>query len=165
MSKRPKFCLPAPHSRDLRGRARDLYQSGKTYQEIAEITKLPLSTLRNWCKRDGWKLAKPDQVDLTVATVPDEPVEVPESLSLRERQEFFQEKMTAAAVRLAEHVSKLDGEQLVKSADKLLKATQNARTSLKLDKQTGNPIIQIGVLCQPLPSMVRPSKQLPDAES
>jgi len=75
-------------------------------------------------------------------------------------------------VKLAAHISKLDGEQLVRSADKLHKAMQSARASLKLDGDRPVPVIQIGILAQsparraqealdydgPLPSLVRPQE-------
>ena len=167
MSKRQKFCLPAPHSKELRSRAGDLYKSGKSYQEIAEITKLPLSTLRNWCKRHGWKLAKPDQIEPTVTTALDEPIEIPGSLA--EKQAVYTDHMSAAAVRLAQHVSKLDGESLVKAADKLLKSDQMARKALKLETEKPFCAIQIGVLASPqagkLHSLVRPQKALSETES
>ena len=146
MSRRQKLCLPAPHSKELRDLAGDLYKSGKSYQEIAEVTKLPLSTLRNWCKRDGWKLTKaqPDS-ELPIADgVPADAEEIPSELS--ERQTFYTERMSDAACRLAAHVATLEGEQIAAKADKLLKADQVARKALKLDTTTGNPVIQIGVL-------------------
>ena len=153
VSKRQKFCLPAPHPREVRERARSLYESGEDYQAIHEITGLPLSTLRNWRKRDGWERARsqpePESEPLTVVPAEsEEPIDVPGRLP--EMQEIYTERMAAAAIRLSEHVSKLDGGELVKQADRLLKADKTARAALKLETDRRVPVIQIGVLCQPV---------------
>ena len=144
---RQKLSLPAPRPAAERSKARELYLAGNSYQEINEETNIPVSTLRNWCKRDGWKLTKSQPV-LEFEIVPSdaEDVEIPESLA--EKQELYETHMSEAAVRLADHVSKLDGEGIVKISDKLLKADTTARRALRLEPDRPTQIIQIGVLAQ-----------------
>lgn len=151
--------LPA-RSKEQRERARQLFEGGERLTDVARELSIPENTLRCWRRRGKWARAA-DMI--LVAAEATQPTEIPETLA--EKQDLYAKRMSDAAVRLAEHVATLDGQSLVKSADKLLKADQTARKALKLDKGEFNPVIQLGVLCQPLPSMVRPSKQLPDAES
>jgi hypothetical protein len=143
---RPKFSLPSPRSKKERSYCRELYLAGNSYHDISDMTQVPVSTLRNWCVRDGWKKSQPPMDIVVAAPAESEPVEMPDTLP--ERQEFFVERTSAAAVKLAAHISKLDGEQLVRSADKLHKAIQSARTSLKLDTDRPACVIQIGVLAR-----------------
>jgi hypothetical protein len=167
---RQKFSLPAPRPAAERSRSRELFLAGSTYQEISEETNIPLSTLRNWCARDGWKLAKlqPD-FELVIADDLPEAEEIPSELW--DQQNFYQEKMSGAACRLAAHVATLQGEQIAAKADKLLKADQVARKALKLSEDKPFQIIQIGILAKSpakqdqrrilgegLPSLVRPQK-------
>lgn len=165
MNGRQKLSLPPPRPAEERSKARELYLAGNSYQEINQETNIPVSTLRNWCKRDGWKLAKSQPNEFEIVPSDAEEVEVPESLA--EKQEFYETHMSEAAVRLAAHVSKLDGEGIVKISDKLLKADTTARKALKLTEKQPFQIIQIGVLAQSpakrdrldhLPSLVRPQK-------
>jgi hypothetical protein len=126
--------------------------------------------VKSWLYRQRKKDAQSAPVAATILPAEtDELIEIPSELS--EKQTFYTDRMSDAACRLADYVSRLDGDGLVRNADKISKGDKTARAALKLDTTTGNPIIQLSVLCapvsdpKPLPSMVRPQKQLPDAES
>ena len=149
-----KGTLPAPLPMDQRRRARELWESGESYGTIESQLDVKVSTLKSWRARDKWTRTKPSSDELAV--IPTEIVEdVPDLPTLAEKQEFFQEKTSDAAVKLAAHMGSLDGPQLVQHADKLLKATQTARKSLKLDTERPACVIQLGVLCAP----VRPARR------
>lgn len=165
---RQKFCLPSPHPKELRDRARSLYESGAGYQEINEATGLPCSTIRNWRKRDSWCRANshPDFELVIADDVPAEAEEIPSELW--DQQNFYQEKMSDSACRLAAYVATLKGEQIAAKATNLLKADAVSRKALKLETERPFQIIQIGVLAQSpakqdqrrraLPSLVRPQE-------
>jgi hypothetical protein len=139
----PKGSLPVPHPVELREKARALYESGMTRREIADETGLSLNTVAAWRKRDGW--AKPAQaLEMIVPAM--EPIEMPASLI--EKQEVYTDKMSEAAVRLAHHVAALDGEGLIKAADKISKGDLTARRALRLSEDKPYPVIQIAVLAQ-----------------
>jgi hypothetical protein len=107
------------------------------------------------------KEAKPD---LQVAIVSAAPEEVPDLPTLPEKQQFFQEKTADAAVKLAAHMTTLDGPELVRAADKLLKAAQTARASLKLDKEA-HSVIQIAVLASSPAKLARDRRMLEEREN
>jgi len=140
---RPKQ-LPVPRPSEIREKALALHKSGVSPRDVADQMSLPLGTVKSWVYRSRNK----DAQQLAIVPAETEEIEIPSELI--EKQTFYTERMSDAACRLADHVSRLDGEALVKNADRVLKADKTARTALKLDVGSFNPIIQIGVLCQPI---------------
>jgi transposase len=51
------------YNSDVRQHCLDLYQSGKTYQEICKMTDVGLTTLTKWVKDSGIKLRRPRYSD------------------------------------------------------------------------------------------------------
>jgi hypothetical protein len=151
---------------EVRAQALVMHANGVPSIEIADRLNLKAATVRSWIRRQRKKDSLAEQPDLESVIevdVPEATVEIPDSLA--EKQVFYQDRMADAAVRLAAHVSELDADALVKSADKLLKADQTARKALKLEGDKPVCAIQIGVLCQSpqsgrLPSAIRPRKLL-----
>ena len=149
--------LPPARPQAQRARAIEAFERGERSYIVARELDIPEGTIRSWraiWRKKGGKV-KPTSEAAILQRAESAEVESPELDTLGERQEFFIESASAAAVRLAAHVKKLDGEALVKNADKLHKALASARASLKLDTDRPASVIQIGVLCQP----VRPAKR------
>jgi transposase-like protein len=145
MNGRQKFCLPPPRPKEERERAEALFRAGRSYQEISEDLKLPLSTLRNWRKRFKWGEKKSDP-QAAIAHTDSGEIEPPVFDTLEEKQAFYQEQTQEAAVKLAAHLGTMLAPELVRHADKLSKADKTARAALKLESERVVPLIQIGIL-------------------
>ena len=137
-------------------------EQGLSPRDAAEQLSLSFNTVKSWLAREKKRdLSVQQPTPIAIVEVGREPEEPIELDSLAEKQEFFQEKMSDAAVRLAQHVSTLEGDQLVKQADKIAKGAVTARASLKLDKGDFNPVIQLAVLMQSPARAAARSEQLP----
>jgi Putative ATPase subunit of terminase (gpP-like) len=156
--------LPAPIDAVVRQKARDLFFSGESNCcEIARQLSLSENTVRGWCAREKWR------AQLKIAenrpTLPVEkreelaksegPLFEPTNLDLAEKQEHYTQSTTDAACRLADHLATLNGAEIVKSADKILKADQIARKALRLETDRPAVLIDLKILSAP----VRPSKK------
>jgi transposase-like protein len=143
--------LPAPLPNDLREAALAAHKAGERAVEIADRLNLKAVTVRSWIRRQRKKdsPAQPVLTPVVEIVQPQEEIEIPSELP--EKQSFYTSRMEDAACRLANHVSKLDGEGLVKAADRLKKADETARRALKLETDRPQCAIQIAVLAAPVP--------------
>jgi hypothetical protein len=143
---RQKFFVPPQRSKEERNRAESLYRSGKSYREISEaLNNLPISTLRNWCRRHAWKITKPDTAIVTAAS--EELGEVPGDLP--SQQEEYENNMRRAAVAMSRKVAMMPAEEIVQKADRIKAADQTSRRALRIESEKPFAVIQIGVLAAP----------------
>jgi Phage terminase small subunit len=131
----------------------------KPVNDIAFELRLSPGLIRSWKKRDRWsqriQVAKANpqmghEEIVTLAKRDDLDLEIPPELA--ERQTEYQDKLGAAAIRLANHIENMDGDELVQKADKISKADAVARKALKLETEKPHSLINLAVLCQPAPN-------------
>jgi hypothetical protein len=165
VSGRQKLSLPPPRPAAERSKARELYLADKSYQEISEETNIPVSTLRNWCARDGWKLAKsqPDEFEIVPSR---EEIDTAIPDTLQECAEEYESNMAAASVIVSRRIAQMPPDEVVQKADRIKQIDSTARKALRIENDRPLTVIQIGVLAQSpakreqaLHSVVRPRRE------
>jgi Putative ATPase subunit of terminase (gpP-like) len=150
-----------PHPKEVRERAFEMFKAGAPFSDIAADLRIAAPTLRSWSRREKWteqrKLAQVnptlDREQLASLAQREDDLEIPEGLSAK--QADYQEKMQAAAIRLANRVAKMDTDELIARSSKIKDLDQVARKALKLETERPAVLIDLKVLSQP----VRPSRE------
>ena len=138
--------IPLP--KELRERARELYQSGTPLAEVAAILNIKQPTIRAWSSRYDWKQER-------LLTLTSSSFEVPDTLP--ERVEIFQRNMQAAAVKLSHEVAGMKPEALLSKSSRIKDLDIVSRRALGLDapKPGFNAVIQLAVLASGEPNRMR----------
>ncbi len=164
MSSRQKLSLPPPRPAAERSKARELYLADKSYQEISEETNIPVSTLRSWCARDGWKrTSQPDEFEIVPSR---EEIDTAIPDTLQACAEEYESNMAAASVIVSRRIAQMSPDEVVHKAARIKEIDFTARKALRIENDRALTVIQIGVLAQSpakreqaLHSVVRPRRE------
>jgi len=144
-----------PLPKQTRDKAVQLFRDGLRPFEVANQLELSDSTVRSWYAKWKRDVAKAEMT-LAVSTLTEDTEATEEDLSLPEAQQTYDQNFRRAAITLSEHAAKMNASELVQKADKIAKADLVARKALKLDTTKPFPVIQIGILAQPITQRKQP---------
>ncbi len=139
------------HPPELRVKGYELYKADVKLPQIADALGLPVSTVCHWSSDEGWKARKqaelsgqPIEAKITVLSSSATDRVVPADFA--EKQAFFTDKTAEAAVRIAERMAELTGQELISSADRVSKAFAMGQKALRLTEDKAISIVLIPLL-------------------
>jgi len=143
----------APHPKEIRARAFELYKNGSPFVDIAHELRIAAPTLRSWASRERWreqvKLIQADpglnrETALSLAIKQAEEIEIPDEL--REQAALYEGNLAKASVILSHAVAGMGPDEMLQKSGKIKDLDGVARKALKIEQSKPATLIQIGLL-------------------